>query len=133
MVATWAKGCLHKENKLYPKTSTTFTVISERYNPSTGRVWKGISFSEHAQSCLTLSNSMEPIRLLCPWDFPGKNNGMGCHFLLKGIFSTQGLNLCLLHLLHWQVDSVLLSHLIFPGKDGSTESLLRVRGYSYPL
>ena len=21
-------------------------------------------------------------RLLCPWDFPGKNTGMGCHFLL---------------------------------------------------
>ena len=30
-------------------------------------------------------------RLLCPWDFPGKNTGVGCHFLLQGIFSTQGL------------------------------------------
>ena len=35
-------------------------------------------------------------RLLCPWDFPGKNTGMGCHALLQGIFSTQGLNRCLL-------------------------------------
>ena len=25
-----------------------------------------------------------PSRLLCPWDFPGKNTGMGCHFLLQG-------------------------------------------------
>ena len=25
-----------------------------------------------------------PARLLCPWDFPGKNAGMGCHFLLQG-------------------------------------------------
>ena len=36
-------------------------------------------------------------RLLCPWDFPGKNTGVGCHFLLKGIFQTQGSNLSLLH------------------------------------
>ena len=25
----------------------------------------------------------QPIRLLCPWDSPGKNNGVGCHFLLQ--------------------------------------------------
>ena len=31
-------------------------------------------------------------RLLCPWDFPGKSTGVGCHFLLQGIFWTQGLN-----------------------------------------
>ena len=30
---------------------------------------------------------------------------MGCHFLLQGIFPTQGSNPCLLRLLHWQVDS----------------------------
>ena len=35
---------------------------------------------------------------------------MGCNFLLQGIFLTQGLNLHLLHLLHWQVDSLLLCH-----------------------
>jgi len=28
-------------------------------------------------------------RLLCPWNSPGKNTGMGCHFLLQGIFLTQ--------------------------------------------
>jgi len=28
--------------------------------------------------------------LYCPWDFPGKNTGVGCHFLLKEIFPTQG-------------------------------------------
>ena len=32
-------------------------------------------------------------RLLCPWDSPGKNIGLGCHALLQGIFPTQGLNL----------------------------------------
>ena len=39
---------------------------------------------------------MEPARLLCPWDFPGKNTVVGCHFLLQGVFPTQGLNLGLL-------------------------------------
>ena len=43
---------------------------------------------------------LKPTRLLCPWDFPDKNTGVGCHFLLQGIFPTQELNrhlLCLLH------------------------------------
>ena len=35
--------------------------------------------------------------LLSPWDFPGKSNGVGCHFLLQGIFPTQRSNLGLLH------------------------------------
>ena len=41
-------------------------------------------------------------RFLCPWDFPGKNIGGGCHFLLQGIFPTQGWNPRLLCLLRWQ-------------------------------
>ena len=45
--------------------------------------------------------------LLCTWDFPGNNTGLGCHFLLQGIFPTQGSNLCFLH---WQADSLPLSH-----------------------
>ena len=45
-------------------------------------------------------------RFLCPWDFPGKNTGLGCNVPLQEIFLTQGLNL---HLLHWQVDSLPLS------------------------
>ena len=38
---------------------------------------------------------------------PWKNTGEGCHFLLQGIFPTQGSNSSLLH---WQVDSFPLSH-----------------------
>ena len=49
-----------------------------------------------------------PARLLCPWGSPGKNTGVGCHALLQGIFPTQGLNLHLLCLLHWQVHSLRL-------------------------
>ena len=55
----------------------------------------------------------EPSRLLCPLGFPDKNTGVGCYSLLQGIFLTQGENTHLLHLLYWQVDS-LLSEL--PGK-----------------
>ena len=53
-------------------------------------------------------------RLLCPLDFPGKTTGVDCHFLLQGIFPTKGLNLHLLWLLHWQADSLPLSHLGSP-------------------
>ena len=63
--------------------------------------------------CLTLCNptdcsppgssvlqpqGLQPARLLCLWDFPSKNTGVGCHFLLQGFFSTQGSNLHPLHL-----------------------------------
>ena len=43
-------------------------------------------------------------------NFPGKNTGVGCHFLLQRIFPTQGSNLSLLCLLHWQADSLPLHH-----------------------
>ena len=51
-----------------------------------------------AQSCPTLLRSHEllPASLLCPWDFPGKDAGVGCHFLLQEIFPTPSLNLYLL-------------------------------------
>ena len=42
----------------------------------------------------------KPTRLPRPWDSPGKNTGMGCHFLLQKIFLTQGSNTCLLHCMH---------------------------------
>ncbi|XP_055438118.1 serologically defined colon cancer antigen 8 isoform X22 [Bubalus kerabau] len=46
-------------------------------------------------------------RLLCTWNFPGKNTGEDCHFILQGIILTSGSNP---HLLHWQADSLLLSY-----------------------
>ena len=45
-------------------------------------------------------NCMEPTKAFCPWDSPGKNTGVDCHFLLHGIFPTQGSTLCLLCLLN---------------------------------
>ena len=60
-------------------------------------------------SCLTLQpRGLSSSRLLGPWDFPGKNPGAVYYFLLQGNFPNQGSNL---HLLHWQGDSLPLSHL----------------------
>ena len=47
--------------------------------------------------CLVVCDSLwpvglPPIRLLSPWDFPGKDTGVGSHFLLEGIFLTQASN-----------------------------------------
>ena len=52
-----------------------------------------------------VSNILQPYRLqltrlLCPWDFPGKNTGVGCHFLPHGIFPNEGSNPYLLGFLH---------------------------------
>ena len=40
------------------------------------------------QLCLTLCDpvGLQPTRLLCPWDSPGKNTGVGCHSLFQGLF-----------------------------------------------
>ena len=53
----------------------------------------------------------KPIKLLCPWDFLGKDTGGDYHFILQGIFPTQESNPCLLCLLHWQANSLPLDHL----------------------
>ena len=53
----------------------------------------------------------------CPWDFQGKYTRVGCHFLLQGMFPTQGSNL---HLLHWQAGSLPLAP---PGKPMETSNV----------
>ena len=63
--------------------------------------------------CSVVSDSLKhyglwPTRLLCPRDFPGNNSEVDCHFLLRGIFPAQGLNL---HLLHWQANFLPPCHL----------------------
>ena len=64
--------------------------------------WLSLSVRKSvAKWCSTLQpHGLQPARLLCPWDFPCKNTGVGFHFLLQEIFPTQGLNLVLLQLLH---------------------------------
>ena len=59
-------------------------------------------------------HTLESSRLLCPWDSPGKNTGMGRHSLLQRIFLIQGLNPSLLH---WQAGSSPLSQQGSPRPD----------------
>jgi len=54
--------------------------------------WKKEKKMLVTQSYLTLCDPMDLARLLCPWNSPGKNTGVGCHSLLQRIFPTQGLN-----------------------------------------
>ena len=64
--------------------------------------WVFIEASIHVLSHSVMSNSLQPpeqqsARLLCLWNFPGRNTGVGCHFFLHGIFPIQGSNSGLLH------------------------------------
>ena len=71
-----------------------------------------------------LSDSLQSMDCSPPGSsVPGKNVGVGCHTLLQGIFLTQGLNLSLLCLLHWQVGSL---PLVPPGKPTSPPVLLGI-------
>ena len=70
---------------LQPKMEKLYTVSKKRPGADCG--------SDHelliatvlvTQSCPTLQpHGLQPTRLLCPWDFPGKDTGMGCHCLLR--------------------------------------------------
>ena len=70
-----------------------------------------IAYSMHAREVASVMfdslrpYELHPTRLLCPWDSPGKNTGVGCCTLLQGIFPTQGLKQDLLRLLYWQAAS----------------------------
>ena len=65
-----------------------------------------------AQSCPTLCDHVElqPTRHLCQWNFPNKNSGVSCHFLLQEIFLTRGSKRHRLCLLHCRCIRYLLSH-----------------------
>ena len=58
--------------------------------PATSELLSGVVVFSHASSLQP--RGLQPAKLLCPWDFPGKNTGVGCHFLLQGIFLMQGSN-----------------------------------------
>ena len=66
-------------------------------------------------SCVWLFATLQTVacHLLCPRDSPGKNTGVSCHALPKGVFSNLRLNWCLLRLLHWPAGSL---PLVPPGK-----------------
>ena len=72
-----------------------FTTSATWDAPST--CLNSVQFSHSVVSDSLWRHGLEPTWLLCPWDSLGKNTGVGCHFLLQGIFPIQRLNLSLLH------------------------------------
>ena len=77
---------------------STFSTATALVSPAT--TWKEEKKKVKSLSLVQLFVTLwtvQSARLLHPWDFPGKNTGVGYHFLLQGIFPTQGLNLGLLH------------------------------------
>ena len=50
-------------------------------------------------------HGLYPVRLLCPWDFPGKKTGVGCHFILQVIFQPRGQTHIMLPLITYSVIS----------------------------
>ena len=89
------------------------------FNPYLHHMKKLTRIDVCMDACSVASSSLQPhglqsARLICPWYFPGKNTGVDCHFLFQGIFLTQGLKPSPLFLLHWQANSLPLSHLGSP-------------------
>ena len=75
------------------------------------------------QSCSTLQDLLDCSSPgFYPWDFSGKNNGMGCHFLLQRIFPTQELNP---HLLHCRWILYLLSHSLWNPLPVNSKEILK--------
>ena len=67
-----------------------------------GPSFKRCQKTTHVMSDSSWPHGLGPTRLLCPWNFPGKNTGGGYLFLLQGSFPTQGSNSRLLSILHWK-------------------------------
>ena len=73
------EGLQHKRKNIYILSAISLSWL---------RAWVLVT-----QSCLTLRDPMDcSPRLLCPWDSPGQNTGVGCQALLQWIFLTQGWN-----------------------------------------
>ena len=105
-----------KQNRYLTGWGGGFKAVNSAYNSISQKLL--LKINTILQACrLSLSvmsysfqpHGLYPTRLLCPWDFPGKNPGVGCHFLLQGNFPIQRLNPFL------QADSLPLRHLGSPG------------------
>ena len=94
---------LHRRDKAgcaeaTPGQGLSLSCLMEAFSPACLCALSGLTLRPHG---------LQPTRLLCPWDFPDKNTGVGCHFLLQGILPIQRSKL---RFLHCQEDSLPLSH-----------------------
>ena len=80
-----AKKCLKRKNL---KSVCLYIWQTKKINGKhESEKWSRSVLSDPSQS-----HGLSPARPLHPWNFPGKNTGVGCHLLFQGIFPTQGSN-----------------------------------------
>ena len=92
---------------LLPQWPSFWNSLAGSFSSTWLHLWTVCMCAKSLQLCPTLFDTMDCTAwLLCPWDSPGRNTEVSCHFFLQGIFPTQGLNPHLLCLLHWQVGSL---------------------------
>ena len=106
--------------------------LLSKTNKAKGFSWRAIIYSWPLWDALLFSH-LSRIQLFgTPWTvacqaplvcgvFPGSNSGVDCHFFLQGIFPIQGSNL---HLLHWQTDSLALSHQGSPSRSPNQPQII---------
>ena len=115
------KSCLtdeenvnHSKKYLYHK-SMSRTCKSRELSPcqKKNRPQGHVCAHMHAHSRVRLFMTPWTVARQAPlsMEFSRKNTGVGCHFLLQGIFPAWGSNPHLLHLLHWQAVPLPLCHL----------------------
>ena len=122
-VTAWSSVWLETRNEGKSKGVEVGEVVGRRVCWSFQRlqfILSGVGCSSKSQrvshSVVSYSlrpNGSQPTRLLCPWNSPGKNTGVGWYSLLQGIFLIQGSNL---GLLHWRQIFYHLSHQGGPGE-----------------
>ena len=118
MLLTWGYRNIHHLGCICAKHASPESTWEKTNTSRVGNKATGLGSSKELEgwdgvrACVVMSDSLrphglQPARLLGPWNVPGKNTGVGCHFFLQGIFPipVQGLNLHLLNPLHWQADS----------------------------
>ena len=117
---TFRENCLylHTEKEFNVSLQQVFTLYSQiskyfgllfKFELQSNEIAKALEVQCVCVSPSIVSNSLQPhglqpTRLLCPWDSPGRNTGVGCHFLLQGIFPNRGSNPDLPHfrqILYW--------------------------------
>ena len=80
---------------LYFLKSEMIVLLSQTLNEIA--ITHQVAYHSSSVSCSVVSNSLrphglQPTWLLCPWNSPGKNTGVGFHSLLQETFPTQGSN-----------------------------------------
>ena len=79
----------------WPRSWTHVSCIAGRV--FTVSATRGAQGSLHSvRDAVAVSHGLQPTRLLCPWDSPGRNTGVGCH-VLQGNLPSPGIKPGLLH------------------------------------